>query len=486
MVGSEQKRAFAAVILSGLILFTWQVYFAPKAVKPVETHQISEPNTTVSTDVVSKSDSPITAPEKKYEPSEIINLKNGEHAISIGSNLLLQDMKNPTSKFPFDGIIGKSAPFQIFLTDGVSEKELTFNLKNVDEKTIRGTNDQYGIDLSIFLKDNGRAEFSFKSQSSYRYRFMINSEKGKIDGRIDREFMSFSSDVNRVAVGDEKSLEEPVKWFGIDFNHHVFAFVYENKMLSKYSSRADGKIIIDMVNPVNSFKGDMVFSEKNYDHLIQLGDKLELSVNFGLLGIIAVPILRGLQFFYKFLPNYGIAIILLTLLIRTLTFPLQYKSFKSMKKMQIIQPELAKIKEKYKSDPQKMQKETMELFKRAGANPLGGCLPLILQMPVFFAFYKVLYEAVELVGAPFYFWIHDLSQKDPFYVLPVLMAFSMLLQQKFTPSTTTDPSQKKIMMIMPVVFGFIMKDLPSGLVLYIFVSTIFGMLQQLFVYRSMD
>lgn len=154
--------------------------------------------------------------------------------------------------------------------------------------------------------------------------------------------------------------------------------------------------------------------------------------------------------------------------------------------MQLIQPELAKIKEKFKDEPQKMQKETMDLFKKAGANPLSGCLPLILQMPFFFAIYKVLYSSVELVGAPFYFWIHDLSIQDPFYVLPVLMGIAMLAQQKLTPQTSVDPTQQKIMLFMPVIFAFIMKSLPAGLVLYIFVSTVVGVAQQALVYKMAD
>ena len=157
-----------------------------------------------------------------------------------------------------------------------------------------------------------------------------------------------------------------------------------------------------------------------------------------------------------------------------------------MKKMQKVQPELTKLREKFKDDPQRMQKETMDLFKRAGANPLGGCFPMLLQMPIFFAFYQVLYNAVELVNAPFIGWIHDLSIKDPLYILPVAMAIAMFGQQKLTPTTSADPTQQKIMMAMPLVFGFIMKDLPSGLVLYIFVSTLFGILQQLLVYKATD
>jgi YidC/Oxa1 family membrane protein insertase len=243
---------------------------------------------------------------------------------------------------------------------------------------------------------------------------------------------------------------------------------------------------VEIPNAANTFAADLVFTKKNYDELISLGDNLHLSVDFGFFAILAVPTLRALQFVYKFIPNYGIAIILVTILIRLITFPLQYKSFKSMKKMQGIQPELAKIKEKYKDEPQKMQKETMDLFKKAGANPLSGCLPLLLQMPFFFAIYKVLYSSVELVGAPFYGWIHDLSIHDPFYILPVLMAVAMFAQQKMTPTTTMDPTQAKIMMFMPVIFAFIMKSLPAGLVLYILVSTVVGVLQQMIVYKMAD
>jgi YidC/Oxa1 family membrane protein insertase len=288
------------------------------------------------------------------------------------------------------------------------------------------------------------------------------------------------------SVGKENSHDGLFKWFGVDFNYHLIAVVFNDKQPSVLSTTEQGLLTLTMSNSLNNLEYYIIFSKKNYDTLDSLGDNLKQSVDFGVFSILAVPILRGLQFIYKYIPNYGLGIIILTLLIRLLTFPLQYKSFKSMKKMQQVQPELTKLKEKFKDDPQRMQKETMELFKRAGANPLGGCLPLLLQLPFFFAIYKVLYSSVELVGAPFFGWIHDLSNKDPYYVFPVLMAISMFLQQKITPTTTTDATQQKVMMFMPLIFGLIMKDLPSGLVLYIFVSTIFGIAQQFFVYKVTD
>ena len=157
-----------------------------------------------------------------------------------------------------------------------------------------------------------------------------------------------------------------------------------------------------------------------------------------------------------------------------------------MKKMQKVQPEMQKLREKYKDDPQRMQQETMALFKRAGANPLGGCLPMLMQMPIFFAFYQLLANSVELVGADFAFHISDLSAKDPYYILPVLMGLAMFGQMKLNPSTSADPTQQKVMMFMPIIFTFFMKDLPAGLNLYFFFSTLFGIAQQLFVYKTVD
>ncbi|MEK7355069.1 MAG: membrane protein insertase YidC, partial [Bdellovibrionota bacterium] len=174
-------------------------------------------------------------------------------------------------------------------------------------------------------------------------------------------------------------------------------------------------------------------------------------------------------------------IIILSIIVRLLVMPFTVYSYKSMKVMQQLQPEMTRIREKYKDKPadQKMQmnQEIMDLMKRNKANPVGGCLPMLLQLPVFIALYAVLGQSIELYRAPFIFWIHDLSIKDPYYVLPVLMGITMYVQQKMTP-TTMDPQQAKIMMWMPVIFSFFMISLPSGLTLYIFVSTLFGIIQQ--------
>jgi YidC/Oxa1 family membrane protein insertase len=355
-----------------------------------------------------------------------------------------------------------------------------------DANHLVGKNSIYGVTYSAHILENGKVNFTLSSDKPYKFRFLFSSLEKKLDNGQVRQFAVFGKDINHIEVAKASEEDGTYKWFGIDYNYHLFALVLADKTVAKYKTTEKGEFSIELVNPIKSFSGDLVFTKKNYDHLVSLGDGLHLSVDFGWFAILAVPILRGLQYIHNYIPNYGVAIILLTILIRLITFPLQYKSFKSMKKMQTIQPELQLLKEKYKDDSQKMQQETMALFKKAGANPLSGCLPLLLQMPFFFAIYRVLYSAVELVGAPFFGWIHDLSVHDPFYVLPVLMAAAMFFQQKLTPQTTVDPTQQKIMLFMPIIFGFIMKSLPAGLVLYIFVSTVVGILQQYLVFRSVD
>ncbi len=211
---------------------------------------------------------------------------------------------------------------------------------------------------------------------------------------------------------------------------------------------------------------------------------LRQMIDYGTFSFLAYPLLELLRFFYRFIHNYGIAIILLTILVRLLFYPLSVKSAKSMKAMQKLQPQIAAIKEKYKDEPQRFNQEQMALFKAHKVNPLGGCLPMLIQLPVFFALYAVLGNSIELFHAPFFGWVQDLSGKDPFYVFPILMGISMFVQQKMTPMAGMDPAQQKMMMFMPIVFSFIMISLPSGLTVYIFLSTLFGIGQQLLINRS--
>jgi len=216
---------------------------------------------------------------------------------------------------------------------------------------------------------------------------------------------------------------------------------------------------------------------KSHDVLKAVDADLAQVIDLGIFSAIGEILLWVMQWFHQLIPNWGVAIILLTILVRLIVLPFNMFSYKSMKKMQQIQPQMTSIRERYKEDPPTMQKEIMALMKEQKVNPLGGCLPMLLQMPVFFALYQVLGQSIELYKAPFFGWIVDLSLKDPYFVLPVLMGAAMYVQQKITP-TTMDPAQAKIMQFLPIVFSLMMVSLPSGLTLYIFISTVFGIVQQ--------
>lgn len=228
---------------------------------------------------------------------------------------------------------------------------------------------------------------------------------------------------------------------------------------------------------------------KDLEHLRAVGGegvdpKLEESVDFWVVGIIARPMVWLLKVFHDLIPHWGVAIVLLTILVKLLLLPLTHKSFVSMQSMQRLKPEMEQLKAKYGNDRQKLNEEMMALYKRHKVNPLGGCLPMLLQMPVYIALYRAIYSSVELYQAPLFGWIHDLSAPDPYYVLPLILGLSMFLQQQITP-TSLDSSQARMMKyIMPVMFTVFMLFLPSGLVLYIFVNTLLSMLQQYYIKRK--
>jgi YidC/Oxa1 family membrane protein insertase len=228
----------------------------------------------------------------------------------------------------------------------------------------------------------------------------------------------------------------------------------------------------------------LFFGPKDLELLKATGHQLDEAVHFGWFDLLAKPLLHTLLFFYGFLKNYGLAIIVLTIIIKLLFWPLTHKSYASMKAMQKLQPEMQKLREKFKNDKDRLNKELMELYKKHSVNPLGGCLPMLVQIPVFFALYKVLLDSIALRQAPFMLWLTDLSAKDPYYITPLLMGASMFVQQKMTP-TTADPMQAKIFMFMPVVFTFLFLNFPSGLVIYWLVNNLLTIGQQYYINRRL-
>jgi len=220
---------------------------------------------------------------------------------------------------------------------------------------------------------------------------------------------------------------------------------------------------------------------KEHKVLKAIDPVLTNAIEYGWFTFAAKPIFAVLSWLHGIFGNWGWSIIALTALIRAILYPLTYKGMVSMQKMKMLAPKLKELKAKYGKDPQKLNAMTMEMYKKHGANPLGGCLPMILQIPVFFALYRTLLNAVELQGAPWILWINDLSRMDPYYVLPILMGASMFLQQRMTPNNFTDPMQEKVFKYLPVLFTFFFVTFPSGLVLYWFTNNLFSIAQQYMV-----
>ena len=273
-------------------------------------------------------------------------------------------------------------------------------------------------------------------------------------------------------------------------NLELIAAFDQYKATVMYGMPKDTNIIIERDrddNPVVYFDAlpTMKFSgyvgSKNYTTLKNIDPILTNVVEYGWFTFASKPLFALLLWLYGIFGNWGWAIIALTLIIRAVLYPLTYKGMMSMAKMKELAPKLKELKEKHAKDPQRLNAATMDMYKKHGANPLGGCLPMLLQIPVFFAIYRVLLNAVELQGAPWALWITDLSRMDGYYVLPILMGASMYYQQRLTPNNFTDPIQEKVFKYLPVIFTFFFITFPSGLVLYWFVNNLFSIGQQFIV-----
>ena len=220
---------------------------------------------------------------------------------------------------------------------------------------------------------------------------------------------------------------------------------------------------------------------KNFNNLTALDERLSSVIEYGWFTFIAKPMFAMLQFIYSYVGNWGWTIVVTTILVKLVLLPLSHKGMVSMNRLKELAPKVKDLQEKYKDDKQKASMHMMELYKKEGANPMGGCLPVLLQIPIFFAIYRVLLNAIELKGSEWIFWIEDLSLMDPYYIIPILMGATMFLQQKITPNTMTDPMQQKMFQWLPVVFTFFFLWFPAGLTLYWFINNLVTVAQQYYV-----
>jgi YidC/Oxa1 family membrane protein insertase len=374
------------------------------------------------------------------------------------------------------------------------------------------SDDNYLLELVVDVANNsatalqGSPYLSLSGQpfsaDSKNTQFLFNGPAVLIDDSIEEvKADDLQEDGPQTLTGD-------VSWTAYEDTYFMLAIAPEKEGAASHSVRlssADGERVsnvlfapADIITPGNSkqYRYTVYVGPKKMTDLKEAGHDLEQAINFGWFGFVARPVLALMNLIHKFIPNYGVAIILVTVLIKLLFWPITQKGMKSMKNMQKLQPMLTKLREKYGDDKERMAKEQMQLYQTHKINPLGGCLPMVIQIPVFFALYRVLMQAIELRHAPFMLWITDLSAPErislgfelPYVgglpLLTLLMGGSMFLQQKMTPTTAANPEMAKMMMFMPVIFTFLFINFASGLVLYFFVNNMLQMAQQHFINKD--
>jgi len=380
---------------------------------------------------------------------------------------------------------------------------VTFTDKTSDglsvQKTFTFSDSSYVFTLAVDIKGNN-------DTTPARIGLSMSQPLTALSGY--RDYPALQSDVNgkAVSIGEKQLQKGPqelsgtITYAGFGDRYFLSAFLPANPVngtlaMDYVGNEANANLIFPGVSQVAS---QVYFGPKQLQTLEAVNPALSKALDLGFWGVIAIPFLRLLKLFYQIAPNYGVAIILLTVLVRVLTLPMSIKGQRSMMKMQRLQPQVERIRERYKNEQDKIHHEMMELYKRNHVNPLGGCLPMAIQFPVFIGLYEALLNAVELRNAPFIGWIRDLAAPDclpipgvtvPFTdlhgipVLVILMALTAFVQQWISPKNP-DPSQQKMMMYMPVVFSVIFIELPAGLSLYYFFSNLLGVVQQFILNRE--
>ncbi len=388
------------------------------------------------------------------------------------------------------------------LRDTAQQGAITFSQHDQQglklSKQFAFTDKDYKFGLTLTLRNDGSADRTGTPVIEWKAH-IPNQQGGGFFGGDTTDVTQFTyflkdkvvkQDLGKVK--EETPIEGDILWTAIEEKYFMSALLMQDQKPAqvRISKTADTTVTYQVFFPPVTIQPgqeaqyplQLYMGPKDMDILAQQGHQLEKTLDFGWFDIIAKPLLMCLKFFYGFLGNYGLAIILLTIIIKILFWPLTHKSFESMKGMQKIQPELTALKEKYKDNKEEFARQQLSLYKKYNVNPLSGCLPILIQIPVFIALYNALMYSIELRHASFVsFWINDLSAKDPTYLAPIIMGLSQFLQQKMTPSASMDPMQAKMMLFMPLVFTFMFLSFPSGLVIYWLVNNVISIVQQYYI-----
>jgi len=443
------------------------------------------------------------------QSAQLHNYDSGGAKVEIIPQALPQDLGQPLSIRTGDSLLDQILEGAVYEVEELGKANprapsgLTFYYQNRGvevKRTIRLPAEGYLLEMETEVLWEGRP-----------IPFTITLGPGLGDRQLETYSVDFAEPAaayyhdgaaNRYTVGDLEDgtvrLNSPARWVAMDSQYFTYLVlvpdgikgaVFSSPRMEPLASDSEELPLIAVEVELESGISHAIFiGPKNYEILGEADTTLGELIDYGWFAFLVKPLSFALRLTYGYVHNYGWAIIILTFFINLVLFPVRYKQTVSMKKMAELQPRMKAIQGKYKKmkkeDPrrQKMNEEVMAMYKKHGVNPLGGCLPLLVQMPFLFAFYQMLWKSIELRGAPFVGWIQDLSQHDPYYVTPIVMGISMVAQQKMTPASG-DAAQRRIMMLMPVVFTFFFLGFSSGLVLYFLFSNLFGMMFQFLMQR---
>ena len=549
----ENVRLVFAIVLSFAIFILFDAFFIkkeplkqssesgettldtskPAATSVAETTQADVPSAEAIQDALN--DGEMSSDREITVENQFYIVKFSEKSGSIKSLALKQYKENISKDAPLKELIAAENVFETVLsefsrgTEGRFEqplfiansaesmqindggKSLVFTSNSfrglVFEKKFTFQADKYPIGLEIIIKNISNATVNGELAISLARSYLATSQYGfeGPSGWINQKL----EQVEIKEIKETGEISGDIQWIGLEDRYFISSIISKTPVPStmKMEKTRHDVVYNRLVQTVGEIP---VGGHHNYEYLVFMGPKstkllsevgynLKNAINFGWFDIIAKPCLWLMNWLYGFIPNYGVAIIFLTLITKVLLWPLGTKSYRSMNDMKRLQPLMAEIREKYKNDRPRMNQEIMQLYRTYKVNPVGGCLPMLFQIPVFFALYRMLYSAIELRHAPFFGWITDLSAPDrlfdfgftvplmePPYGIPVLtivMGATMFIQQKMSPAPG-DPAQAKMMMLMPIVFTFIFINFSSGLVLYWLVNNVLSIAQQYYISKK--
>ena len=513
---SSQARMVLALVLSSVFFIVYEYFMMPQK-SPYATQEANSSKmvqqqvgtvATPATSTAAPSDTaqatqvaPITT--EQYEVIAVVNADKYRAEFDqlgriVKFEVLMEKFKDKEGNYP--NIISNNSalkPLEIRFSDAALNSEAFKVPYEVDNASLAIRNGEEVLTLTQKLSATTiTKKITFHKDGSYGLKVSLSHEvpyfiSPGFRPDVAADMYTFKGalirkaegNIEKIADGDAEGSEvfHGASIASANDKYYTTTFYNFEDPMSIFISKDEKDNPLVFVKGSSNFSTNGYLGAKEYDTLNAIDPKLTKVIEYGFFTFISHPLFLFLKYIHSIVGNWGWSIIIITLIIRFILYPLTYKGMVSMNKLKALSPKIKELQKQHKGDPQKMNAKMMELYKKHGANPMGGCLPMLMQIPVFFAIYRVLLNSVELKHAEWIGWIQDLSLMDPYYVLPVLMGASMFWQQRITPTNFTDPMQEKIMKFLPLIFTFFFVSFPAGLTLYWFVNNLFSVAQQYYV-----